>query len=160
MTKILSEKDDIFFMNQALKLAKLALARQEVPVGAIIVDKDGNILAKAYNNVEKIGCQTGHAEVRAIAKAANKVGDWRLDGCSIYVTLEPCLMCFGLIKISRLSKIVYGAKSPLFGAGLDNEASFPVYKSDLKINGEILSQESAKLLKLFFKQLRSKKEIK
>lgn len=160
MNKVLSEKDNIFFMAQALRLAGAALKRGEVPVGALIVTRDGKILASASNNTEKMKCQTGHAEIRAIRKASKKIKDWRLDGCTIYITLEPCLMCFGLIKLSRISEVVYGTKSPLFGAGLDNEASFPVYKNGLKIKGGLLSDKSSELLKLFFKQLRSQKELK
>ena len=142
-------------MQKALMQAKVSLSKDEVPVGAIIVDKNGHIIARGHNTMEASGCQTGHAEVHAIERACKKVGDWRLDGHIMYVTLEPCLMCFGLIKLSRLKRLVYGATSPLFGAGIDSKDAFPVYKKGLEIEGGVCSQESAALLKEFFKHRRS-----
>lgn len=151
------EQSNFIFMEKALTQASLALAKDEVPVGAIIVDSNGKIVAKAFNKTEKMACQTGHAEVIAICKATKKRRNWRLDDCSIYVTLEPCLMCIGLISLSRIRKVFYGATSPLFGAGLDREAFFTVYKSDLKVEGGILSEQSVNLLRVFFKKRRSQK---
>ena len=140
--------------------ARVSLAKDEVPVGAIIVDKNGQIIARGHNTMEGSGCQTGHAEVHATQRACKKRGDWRLDDCTIYVTLEPCLMCFGLINLSRYKRLVYGATSPLFGAGLDKKEAFPLYKRGLKIEGGVCSEESAALLKEFFKHRRTKEKRK
>ena len=96
------------YMAQALQEAHAALARGEVPVGAVIV-KDGDIIARAGNRCEQDADPTAHAEVLAIREAARALGDWRLKGCTLYVTLEPCCMCAGAIKNARLSRVVFGA---------------------------------------------------
>jgi tRNA(adenine34) deaminase len=149
-----------FFMKKAHKQALVAFKRNEVPIGAVIVDQNGLIIARAYNNVEAIQCQTGHAEVRAIEKACKKRGGWRLNGCWIYVTLEPCLMCFGLIQISRLEGIIFGAQSPLFGAGLNNSENTFLYAKNIIIQGGIMEQQSIDLLQLFFNKARKKASTK
>ncbi len=146
---------DEHFMQKALMQARVSLGKEEVPVGAIIVDKTGHIIARGHNTMEASGCQTGHAEVHVTQLACKKRGDWRLDDCTIYVTLEPCLMCFGLIKLSRFKRLVYGASSPLFGAGLDKKEAFPVYKKGLEIQGGVCSDTSAALLQEFFRHRRS-----
>ncbi|HBS48307.1 TPA: tRNA-specific adenosine deaminase [Candidatus Dependentiae bacterium] len=145
-----------FFMNIALKEAKKALKIGEVPIGAIVVDENNKIIGKGYNKAEKTGCQTAHAEIIAIKQACKKKGNWRLEGCTIYVTLEPCLMCFGLIALSRMKSIFYGAKSPLFGAGLDNMSNFPVYNKELFSISNLNTAESIFLLQQFFKERRKK----
>lgn len=148
-----------FFMNEALKQAQKALDNQEVPIGAVIVGPDNTIIARAYNKIEMMQSQTAHAEILAIQKAYKKVGNWRLNGCWIYVTLEPCLMCLGLIKLSRLKGIVFGAKSTLFGIGLDEiENHIPFYIQNLSIEGGVEHEASLSLLKLFFKKIRKKEK--
>ncbi len=137
--------------------ARVAFKHDEVPIGAIVVDKDGQIIGRGYNRTEHDGCQLGHAEIRAIQKACKKIDGWRLDGCTIYISLEPCLMCFGLITLSRIRHIVFGSRSPLFGSGLDNMDGFPLYKKGLVIVGNILEQDSVQLLQQFFKKRRSEK---
>jgi len=146
-----------FYMQKALQQAKIAATRNEVPVGAVIVSSDGKIIARAYNKVESKNCQTGHAEVLAIQKAAQKTGDWRLNGCLIYVTLEPCLMCLGLIQLSRLEKIVFGAVSPIFGTGslTSNTNLVHNYLKKLDIEGGIKEKDCADLLKSFFRKKRN-----
>jgi tRNA(adenine34) deaminase len=143
-------------MNKALRLASKSLARNEVPVGALIIDSTGIVLAKAYNLTEKKGCQTKHAEIIAIEKACKKIGGWRLSGCSIYVTLEPCLMCFGLIKLSRISTLIYAATSTLFGY---NQAiiSKDCYLGELTVISGLKQDASLAMLKKFFKQARMRK---
>lgn len=143
-------------MSKALMQARIALRHGEVPIGAIIVDSKGIILARAYNKIEQDQCQTAHAEALAIKKACKKSGDWRLNGCWIYVTLEPCLMCLGLIQLSRIDGIVFGAESPLFGSGLGDMSKFPSYAKNLKIEGGVSAEESIALLQAFFKGLRKK----
>lgn len=97
------------FMNEAIKQAKLALSKEEVPIGAVVV-KDGKIISKGYNKRETTKNAIMHAEIIAINKACKKLGDWRLDDCEIYVTLEPCPMCAGAILNARIKKVIYGAK--------------------------------------------------
>ena len=145
---------DNTFMDLALKEAVKAMDIGEIPVGAIIVDKNGEVIAKAFNKTEIMKCQTGHAELLAIQKAAKKVNNWRLEGCTMYVTLEPCIMCFGLIALSRMESLVYGLKSPLFGCDIDNKDTFPLYKKHLNVRAHE-STESAKLLRTFFERRRS-----
>ncbi len=141
------------FMGKALKQAHVALSHQEVPIGAVVVAKDGTIIGRGYNRMETSKCQLAHAEARAIAQACKKIGDWRLNGCTIYVTLEPCLMCIGLIQLSRVEKIVYGAPSPLFGSVLSFMA-LPTYAKQLRIECGIREQECVTLLQSFFKRVR------
>ncbi|MEX0940500.1 MAG: nucleoside deaminase [Candidatus Babeliales bacterium] len=148
------ETKDYYFMNQALIQAQKAFKEDEVPVGAIVVDIEGKIIGRGYNQVEKKHQQLAHAEVNAIAQACKKRGDWRLDGCWLYVTLEPCMMCMGLIRLSRLQGVVFGTKSKLFGYQLDKEGQISLYNKDIEIKEGILAQEAADILKQFFKQKR------
>lgn len=166
-------KKKYYFMKQALEQAKKALTNDEVPVGAIVVDPRGNIVSQSYNRVNKAGCQTEHAEMRAIRAACKKLGDWRLDGYWVYVTLEPCTMCIGLMRLCRISGLVYGADSPLFGYHLDKDANLQVYKKNtidgedfqvhenhiFRVIGGVCSDESASMLKHFFKQKRKEGEL-
>lgn len=147
----------LFYMDQALGEAHQALLEDEVPIGAIVVDSNNEIIGVGHNRVEQKGCQNAHAEIIAIEQACNKRGDWRLDDCRIYITLEPCIMCFGLIILSRINAAFYGAKSPLFGCDIDNKESFPLYKSSLAVEGGLKADESASLLREFFEGRRAKK---
>jgi len=152
---------DIYFMDQAIKLAKKAYQQGEVPIGAIIVDKKGRIIARAYNQVEKKQTQTAHAEVLAMQKAAKKLNNWRLIDCFLYVSLEPCAMCFALACLSRLKGIVFGADSPLFGYRLDKKDDGRLYKigtCQIEVIAGIQADEATALLKQFFKQKRKKGE--
>lgn len=149
---------DMWYMKQALMQAHKAALLDEVPIGAVVVNGNGDILSRSYNLVEKSNTQTAHAELRALAKAGKKINDWRLDGCWIYVTLQPCAMCLNSIKISRCAGIVYGAESPLFGYHLDNSTEVSLYHRDtLEIVKGVHSQDSVVLLKQFFKQKRKHK---
>lgn len=140
-------------------MAKIALKKDEVPIGAIVVDPSGVIVARAYNRVHKTKCQTEHAEIRAINRACKKLGDWRLDGYKIYVTLEPCLMCYGLIRLCRISTLVYGAESSIFGYRLDKGINLDVYKKDaIEVIGGVLKDEAVNILGSFFKHKRKKGE--
>lgn len=145
---------DSIFMEEALKQAQLALSHNEVPIGAVIVDETNTIIARACNSVEADKSQTAHAEVKAVNQACVVKNNWRLEGCTMYVTLEPCLMCFGLINLSRIKAIYFGASSPLFGCGLDNKEAFPLYKKDLVIRGGLKADECVAMLQQFFKQRR------
>lgn len=145
--------NDTFFMKQALIEAQRAAQHDEVPIGAIIVDPTGNIVARAHNRVEQQQCQLAHAELLAITQACAHQGNWRLSDHWIYVTLEPCSMCIFALVQSRIAGIVYGVKSPLFGFHLDIQDPFTVYKKTSIVKG-VCSQESERLLKEFFNKKR------
>jgi tRNA(adenine34) deaminase len=156
---VFGEKKDQFFMQEALGQAQCAAAIGEVPIGAVVVNAQGDIVGRGHNSVERDCTQRSHAECMAIEQASKAIGDWRLNGHWLYVTLEPCSMCMGLIKLSRLSGVAYGANSPLFGFRLDNQPDLWVYKRNaLMIIEGIKEQESATLLKDFFHQKRKKDE--
>lgn len=141
-------------MELAYKEALKALKNNDVPVGAVVVLND-KVIARAYNKKEKTGRATAHAEVLAIEKANKKIGDFRLENATLYVTLEPCIMCAGAIVSSRIKKVVYGASDPRFGA-----CKSLINVFDLKLNhnvlleGGILEEKCSKLIKDFFKELR------
>lgn len=146
---------DSYFMKKALVLARKAADQDEVPIGAVVVSAEGVILGSGYNQTVKKHTQSRHAEVCAIERAGKKMQDWRLDDCTIYVTLQPCIMCMGLMCLSRISRLVYGAQSPLFGydSGFDSLPCF--YKKHIKgITTGVLAEESQSLLEQFFKQKR------
>lgn len=141
------------FMQRALELAKMAAEQDEVPVGAIIV-RDNKIIASAYNTREKDKNALYHAEIKAIDEACRVLGGWRLVGCTMYVTLEPCPMCAGAIVNARIERVVYGAsdnKAGAFGTMI-NLTDYPLYKP--QIIGGILREECSQLLSDFFKKKR------
>lgn len=152
--------NDQFFMSQAIKQAQLALKHDEVPVGAVVVSPGGKIIGRGYNQTEKRSAQAFHAEMLAIAKAGRSLNDWRLCGCWVYVTLEPCAMCMNLIRLSRCAGVAYGATSPLFGYQVvDKDSCFSVYKENVvKIVAGLCEDESAAMLKSFFIVRRTKKK--
>lgn len=143
------------FMLMAIELAKKAAQEGECPVGAIIVDKDDNIVSEGYNLREKKNSPTAHAEIIAIEKAAQKLGSWRLSECTLYVTLEPCPMCAGAIINSRLRRIVYGAFDEKGGAcsSVVNLFELPFNHKPL-VRSRILEKECGSLLTDFFSRLR------
>lgn len=136
------------FMDLALKQALKAYNKEEVPIGAVII-KNGKIISKAYNQKEKKQMTTKHAEIIAIEKACKKLKTWHLDECEIYTTMEPCLMCYGAIEQSRISKINYGLKNMNFG-----------FKSKYNIDSKIeiceckISDKYIDYIKSFFKEKR------
>lgn len=148
-----------YYMSVALALAKKALSSGEVPIGAVVVNKEGIVIGKGYNRVEKMQSQLAHAEIQAIKQAQKKTGDWRLNGCVIYVSLEPCLMCLGLIMLSRLDGIVYAADSPLYGCGLSTDnKNLQLDVKHLNIEHGVSAREGVALLQTFFKNVRKKKK--
>ena len=145
--------NDAFYMQRALELAKRASELDEVPVGAIVV-RDGEIIASAFNSREMDKNALCHAEIKAINEACRKLGGWRLVGCTLYVTLEPCPMCAGAIVNSRIERVVFGAydnKAGAFGTMI-NLNDYPLFKPE--IVGGILKDECSLLLTSFFKQKR------
>lgn len=151
------KKDDTYFMNIALKEAYKALLLDEVPVGALIVKNDA-IIAKAYNKREKLNDPTAHAEILAIRKACKKLGVWRLDGCRMYVTIEPCSMCAGTLLWTRIDAIIYGAKDIKGGALGSSYNLFEQKNLNHKpiIIGGILASECGQIVSDFFRSKRLK----
>ena len=147
------------FMKEALKEAKKAYDKDEVPVGAVIV-KDGKIISRAYNVKENKKDTTCHAEILAIKKASKKLDSWRLEGCSMYVTLEPCPMCAGAIIQSRLDKVVIGTMDYKTGAcgSVLNLLKDYKFNHNVEIENGIMQEECEKILQVFFKDLRIKKK--
>ena len=141
---------DVFYMRQALELARQAASVGEVPVGAVVVSPYGDIVGSGYNTVEKDGCQSRHAEVVAIEAACKTLKTWHLDQYTLYVTLEPCIMCIGLCSLSRVERMVYGAESSLFGYHFAAEEIGNLAKGVKNITAHVLEEESANLLKTFF----------
>ena len=148
-----------YFMKEALKEAKKAYKKKEVPVGVVIV-KDDKIIARAYNQKERKNSPIKHAEIIAIEKACKKLNNWRLNDCEMYVTLEPCPMCAGAIINSRIKKIYIGAMDEKTGAVGSVLNLFEDYTFNHKVEYEkgILGQECEKILKYFFKDLRKRKK--
>jgi len=149
--------DDTRFMNLAYQEALKALDEGEVPVGAIVV-KDEMVHGRGYNRVEKLTDATAHAEIIALGAAANSLGTWRLDGCILYVTLEPCLMCLGAIMQSRVQRIVYGTPDPRLGA-VDTfsyrQEIERAYKRFPLITSDIMRVECGDVLQSFFGRVRT-----
>ena len=145
------------FMKEALKEAKKAYGKLEVPVGAIIV-KDGKIIARAHNVKETKFDTTKHAEIIAIQKASKKLNAWRLLDCQMYVTLEPCAMCAGAIINSRIKKVYIGANDEKTGAvgSVLNLLEDYKFNHSVEVEKGILKQDCEDILKQFFKQLRNK----
>lgn len=146
------------WMKEAIKQAKKAAQKDEVPIGCVIV-KDDQIIARAYNKREMKQCSTAHAEILAIEKACKKLGNWRLEDCDLYVTLEPCPMCSGAIIQSRIRNVIFGAYDPKGGCmgsnmNINDVRGFNHYPD---IEGGILQDECSRLLKDFFKAKRKKK---
>ena len=145
------------FMKEALKEAKKALDKEEVPVGAVIV-KDGKIIARAHNQKETKTDTTKHAEILAIQKASKKLKSWRLIDCEMYVTLEPCSMCAGALINSRIKKLYIGADDAKTGAcgSVLNLLGDYKFNHTIEVKKYILKEDSEKLLKEFFKFLRER----
>lgn len=160
LIKIMENNLDIFFMKEALKEAKKAYLKEEVPVGCVIV-YNNEIIARAHNTRHKNKSALDHAEILAIKKANKKLNAWMLDNATLYVTLEPCLMCAGAIFQSRIKRVVYAASEPKFGSfGSIIDVSNPIYKFNHKVEltKGILESDASLLLKSFFKEIRSKKQ--
>ncbi|MDO5329180.1 MAG: tRNA adenosine(34) deaminase TadA [Coriobacteriia bacterium] len=147
--------DDEYYMMKALNLALVAAARDEVPVGAVVV-KDNNIIAKAYNRREETKDPAAHAEFLAIQEACEKLNTWRLNDCTVYVTLEPCIMCAGLMQQVRIERCVFGAYDKKCGA----LSSLYKINEDKRLNhtfeakGGVFGAECGRLLTTFFKTKR------
>jgi tRNA(adenine34) deaminase len=146
------EKNDEYYMRQAMQEAKKAFEEDEVPVGAVIVIAD-KIIARGYNQVEKLNDPTAHAEIIALTSAFNYLGSKYLSEASIYITVEPCLMCAGALYWSKIGKVVYGASDEKNGYKHITEANSPFHPKTILVKG-VLEKECAELMKSFFRQKR------
>ena len=147
------------FMKEALKEAKRAERKGEVPIGAVIVSNN-EIIARGFNNREKSKCAINHAEIIAIKKACRKIGDWRLENCEMYVTLEPCQMCAGAIVQARIKKVYIGCMNPKAGCAgsIMNLLQVDNFNHQVKITRGVLEGECSMMLSDFFRELREKKK--
>lgn len=149
------------YMKAAIKQAQKAYALGEVPIGCVIVYED-KIIARGYNRRNTDKNTLSHAEITAINKASKKLGDWRLEGCTLYVTLEPCQMCAGAIVQARITEVVMGSMNPKAGCGgsILNILEMPQFNHQVQVKRGILEEECSALLTTFFKELRirNKKE--
>jgi tRNA(adenine34) deaminase len=157
--KMPSQKQDALdsqFMAAAIDQANIALKNGDVPVGAVIV-YENQIIAKGYNQRHQLNDPTAHAEIIALTAAAEHIGNWRLHGCSIYVTLEPCCMCAGALVLARTDRLIYGCQDPKAGAcgSLYNIVQDERLNHKLQITKGILAEDCARLLQDFFRNKRN-----
>ncbi|MCD2493483.1 tRNA adenosine(34) deaminase TadA [Lacrimispora sp. NSJ-141] len=149
--------DQEHYMKEAIKQAKKAFSIGEVPIGCVIVKED-KIIARGYNRRTADKNTLAHAELQAIKRASKKLGDWRLEGCTMYVTLEPCQMCSGALVQARMSEVVIGCMNPKAGCAgsILNLLEMPEFNHQVKVVRGVMEEECSKLLKDFFKGLRSR----
>jgi tRNA(adenine34) deaminase len=147
--------DDVHFMKEALAFAKIAFGEQEVPVGAVVV-RAGKMIGRGRNRREALADPTLHAEVEAIREAAKAARTWRLDGATLYATVEPCAMCAGAAVNARIARVVFGCVDPKAGycGTLGNIPQDPRLNHRCAVEGGVLAEESAELLRLFFQTRR------
>ena len=143
------------YMRAAIRQAKKAYGLGEVPIGCVIV-YEGKIIGRGYNRRNTDKNTLAHAEITAINKASKKVGDWRLEGCTLYVTLEPCQMCAGAIVQARIDEVVMGSMHPKAGCGgsVLNLLEMPEFNHQVRVTRGVLEEECSLLLTQFFKELR------
>jgi tRNA(adenine34) deaminase len=148
--------EDERWMEYALREAETAYKRKEVPVGAVLI-RDGRIIGKGYNQIESLRDATAHAEMIAITAGTMHMGDRRLEGCTLYVTLEPCVMCAGAIVLARVPRLVYGASDPKAGAcgTLYNIVQDMRLNHRVELTGGVLEERCGSLLKEFFASVRT-----
>ena len=146
-------------MDEALALAEEAAAAGEIPIGAVVVDREGRIIGRGRNRREE-GDPLGHAEMLAIHEAARAIGDWRLEGTTMVVTLEPCAMCAGALVNARVEKLIFGAYDPKAGfcGSLGNLVQDPRLNHRLEVVGGFEEERSRELLQRFFQQMRKRSE--
>ena len=151
-------RDEEKYMKEAIRKAKKAYALREVPIGCVIV-YEGKIIARGYNRRNTDKNTTSHAEINAIRKASKKLGDWRLEGCTLYVTLEPCQMCAGAIVQARIDKVVIGSMNPKAGCAgsVLNLLEMDGFNHKVEVERGVLEEECSTMLSGFFKELRMEK---
>jgi len=149
-------ENDRKFMLLAIEQAQLAGSIGEVPIGAVITDQNNNLISSGYNLRESSQDPTAHAEVIAIRNASDKLGSWRMEGTTLYVTLEPCAMCIGAIVLARIDRLVFGARDPKAGAvySVFNIGTDTKLNHSVEVREGVLETECSALLKDFFSKLR------
>ncbi len=147
------------YMKQAIRQAKKAYLLEEVPIGCVIV-QDGKIIARGYNRRNTDKNTLSHAEMTAIRKASKKLGDWRLEGCTMYITLEPCPMCAGAIVQARVTEVVIGSMNPKAGCAgsVLNLLEMDGFNHKVKVTRGVCREECSQMLSRFFQELREKKK--
>ncbi len=147
------------FMLLAIEQAKIAESEGEVPIGAVVVC-NGEVIGRGYNTKNSGKSALHHAEIKAIEDASSKIGDWRLDECSLYVTLEPCLMCSGAIIHARIRNVFFGAEEPKFGGVVSLAHTFDIEGLNHRVNyiGGLYVDEIQTMMKVFFRTIREKKK--
>lgn len=150
------DKKDHFYMKEALKEAELAFKEDEVPVGAVIVSSEGKIIGKGRNQIIKLNDPTAHAEILAIKEACKNLKNYRLIGCKMYVTLEPCPMCAYALVLARIEELIFATKDEKIGAcgSIYNIVQDSKLNHQIKIKEGLLKEDAQKLLKNFFKSKR------
>lgn len=153
--------EDEKFMKEAIRQAKKAEAIGDVPIGCVIVS-DGRIIARGYNKRNKNKTVLAHAELLAMSKACRKAGDWRLEDCTMYITLEPCQMCAGAIVQARIPRVVIGSMNPKAGCGgsILNLLQMKEFNHQVEVTRGVLEEECSEMLSVFFRKLRQKKKEK
>ena len=148
------------YMKAAIRQAKKAYDLGEVPIGCVIV-YEGKIIGQGYNRRNTDKNTLAHAEITAINKASKKVGDWRLEGCSLYVTLEPCRMCAGAIVQARIDEVIMGSMNPKAGCGgsILNLLEMPEFNHQVRVTRGVLEEECSLMLTRFFKELRVRNKL-
>ena len=154
------KQEDAFYMRAALAEAAQAYALGEVPIGAVLVDEAGEIVARGHNLRERDHDATAHAEMIAIRAACERLGRWRLSGLTLYVTIEPCPMCAGAIVMSRMDRVVYGGTDYKAGAceSLFNIPGHPALNHHPEVTAGVLAEECADIMKRFFRERRARKK--
>lgn len=152
---------DAKYMKEAIRQAKKAYAIGEVPIGCVIV-RDGKIISRGYNRRTIDKNTLAHAELAAIKKASKKLNDWRLEGCTMYVTLEPCQMCAGALVQSRIDRVVVGCMNPKAGCAgsILNLLQMPEFNHQVELETGVLEEECSQMMKDFFRELRETKKLK
>ena len=155
------KKTDEKYMRQALRQAKKAYDLEETPIGCVIV-RDGKVIGRGYNRRNTDKDPLAHAEITAIKKASRKTGDWRLEECTLYVTLEPCQMCAGAIVQSRVARVVVGCMNPKAGCAgsILNLLDMKEFNHQVQLETGVLEEECSMLMKTFFKELRMKQKMR
>ncbi len=153
--------EDEKFMKEAIRQAKKAEAIGDVPIGCVIV-RDDRIIARGYNKRNKNKTVLAHAELLAMSKACRKAGDWRLEDCTMYITLEPCQMCAGAIVQARIPRVVIGSMNPKAGCGgsILNLLQMKEFNHQVEVTRGVLEEECSEMLSAFFRKLRQKKKEK
>lgn len=148
-------EDDQRFIRQAIEAARIAQDNGDVPIGAVVVFKN-RIIAKGYNQREQLNDPTAHAEIIALTAASAEIGSWRLSGCTMYVTLEPCPMCAGALVLARMDRLVYGCDDPKTGAvkSLYNICNDPRLNHRIEVTSGILADQCCEQLQNFFAKRR------